>query len=190
MQELAVDLSLASLLGEAVYNFGELLAHPVMESLEGTQYEWLSEVMQAFNRGDLHEYDRLCNKYADQLNAQPALVQNERKLREKITVVTLMEIIFALPAENRIISLESVAEKTKLYTKGVELLLMKALSAHLIEGVIDQVKGTVRITWAKPRTLLNPQIQELRNKLDWWIGKVQSTIKMLENEQPELIGQV
>ena len=190
MQELAVDLSLASLLGEAVYNFGELLAHPVMESLEGTQYEWLGEVMQAFNRGDLHEYDRLCNKYADQLNAQPALVQNEPKLREKITVVTLMEIIFALPAENRIISLESIAEKTKLHTKGLELLLMKALSAHLIEGVIDQVKGTVRITWAKPRTLLNPQIQELRNKLDWWIGKVQSTIKMLENEQPELIGQV
>lgn len=189
-QELAVDLSLAALLGEAVYNFGELLAHPVMESLKGTNYAWLGEVVQVFNRGDLHEYDRLCNKYAEQLNAQPALVQNERKLREKITVVALMEIVFALPAENRVISLDKIAETTKLHKKGVEFLLMKALSAHLIEGQIDQVDGTVRITWAQPRTLLKPQIQELRNKLDGWIDKVQSTIKMLESEQPELIGQV
>ena len=34
MQDLAVDLSLAALLGENVYNFGELLAHPIVSIID------------------------------------------------------------------------------------------------------------------------------------------------------------
>ena len=39
--------------------------------------------------------------YADALNAQPALVANERSLREKITILCLLQIVFQLPADNR-----------------------------------------------------------------------------------------
>lgn len=31
MQDLAFDLSLAALLGDNIYNFGELLAHPIVK---------------------------------------------------------------------------------------------------------------------------------------------------------------
>ena len=62
--------------------------------LEGSQYAWLGEMLNAFNHGDLHAYDTLCSTYASELNAQPALVANERKLREKITIACLMELIF------------------------------------------------------------------------------------------------
>lgn len=86
-------------------------------------------------------------------------------------------------------SLRMIAEKTNLQVEGVEYLIMKALSAHLIEGVIDQVEGTVRVTWTRPRTLMKPQIQDLRNRLGTWIDKVQSTLSTLEEEKPELIGQ-
>ena len=40
--------------------------------------------------GDIHRYDELCTKYASMLNAQPALVAHERRLREKITILCLM----------------------------------------------------------------------------------------------------
>lgn len=49
--------------------------------------------LQAFNVGDLTAYDLLCAKYAAQLNAQPALVAHERKLREKITLMCLLELV-------------------------------------------------------------------------------------------------
>ena len=62
--------------------------------LEGSPYAWLGEMLNAFNHGDLHAYDALCSNYASELNAQPALVANERKLREKITIACLMELIF------------------------------------------------------------------------------------------------
>jgi 26S proteasome regulatory subunit N9 len=187
-QELAVDLSLAALLGENIYNFGELLGHPVLGALRGSGYEWLAELLAAFNAGDLSAYDALCAKHAAVLNAQPALVAAERALREKITILALTEIVFALPAEQRTISLDAIAAKTHLSKDGVEFLLMKTLSVHLIEGVIDNVAGSVRITWVQPRVLLPPQVAELRARLDGWIDKVHAARLALEEESPELVG--
>mmetsp|Transcript_18621 Transcript_18621/g.25819 ORF Transcript_18621/g.25819 Transcript_18621/m.25819 type:complete len:399 (+) Transcript_18621:358-1554(+) len=187
---LAVDLSLAALLGEDIYNFGELLAHPVIKCLTTSCYGWLHAVLVAFNAGDLQQYDDLCQKHSDALNAQPALVQHERRLREKITILCLMEIIFNEPADNRVIAMSHIAEKTKLSLDGVEFLLMKTLSVHLIEGVIDQVDGTVNVSWVQPRVLGLPQIGELRNRLDNWLDKVHTTLLTVESETPELLGMV
>ena len=39
-------------------------------------------------------YDALCQKHADVLNAMPALVEHERLLKEKITIMCLLELIF------------------------------------------------------------------------------------------------
>ena len=50
-----------------------------------------------------------------------------------------------LPAEQRTIPLSAIAERTKLTVDGVEFLLMKTLSLHLIEGIIDQVDSTVQV---------------------------------------------
>ena len=43
------------------------------------------------------------------------------------------------------IPLETIAQRTKLSVDGVEFLLMKTLSLHLIEGIIDQVDSTVQV---------------------------------------------
>lgn len=51
-----------------------------------------------------------------------------------------------LPAESRTIPLETIAQRTKLSVDGVEFLLMKTLSLHLIEGIIDQVDATVQVS--------------------------------------------
>jgi len=56
--------------------------------------EWLYYILQAFNSGDLVQYQELCRVHNAALRAQPALVQNEQKLLEKINILCLMEIIF------------------------------------------------------------------------------------------------
>jgi 26S proteasome regulatory subunit N9 len=170
-----------------VYNFAEIIAHPVSEALlETDQFSWLMDILKAFNDGDLHAYDALCVKHADHLNAQPALVSNERGLREKITILCLLRIVFSEPADRREIDLSVIADRTKLTVESVEFLLMKALSARLVEGVIDQVAGKVNVTWVQPRVLLVPQIQELSRRLDGWIEKVKKTGDALSEEVPQL----
>lgn len=186
--DLAFDLSLSALLGENIYNFGELLAHPILKSLLGTKVEWLYYILQAFNTGDLIRYQELCHVHKDALNAQPALVANERKLLEKINILCLMEIIFNRPAEDRTIPLNVIAERTKLSVEDVEYLLMKSLSVHLIEGVIDQVEGTVHVSWVQPRVLGIPQITSLRDRLDSWLGKVHTALLSVEAETPDLVA--
>ncbi|XP_062184414.1 26S proteasome non-ATPase regulatory subunit 13 homolog B-like [Phragmites australis] len=187
-QNLAFDLSLAALLGENIYNFGELLAHPIICSLLGTQAEWIFHMLQAFNTGNLVLYHELCKVHNTTLSAQPALVQNERKLLEKINVLCLMEIIFSRSSEDRTIPLSAIAERTRLSVEDVEYLLMKSISAHLIEGIIDQVDGTVHVTWVQPRVLGIEQIKSLCDRLDTWVEKVHTTSLSVEAETPDLIS--
>ncbi|KAK3435289.1 hypothetical protein EUGRSUZ_D02637 [Eucalyptus grandis] len=187
-QDLAFDLSLSALLGDNIYNFGELLAHPIIKSLEGTKVGWLYYILQAFNAGDLVRYRELCHVHSAALNAQPGLVENENKLLEKINILSLMEIIFSRPSEDRTIPLSVIAERTELSTQDVEHLLMKSLSVHLIEGVIDQVEGTVYVSWVQPRVLGIPQVTSLRDRLDNWVDKVCTALISVEAETPDLVA--
>ncbi|KAK8578981.1 hypothetical protein V6N13_142221 [Hibiscus sabdariffa] len=186
--DLAFDLSLSALLGDNIYNFGELLAHPIITSLLGTRVEWLYHILQAFNSGDIDRYQELCHVHKAAMRAQPALVENEKKLLEKINILCLMEIIFSRPSGDRTIPLKVIAERTKLSIEDVEYLLMKSLSVHLIEGTIDQVEGTIHVSWVQPRVLGIPQIKSLRERLDNWVGKVQTAWLSIEAETPDLIA--
>ncbi|KAL5538954.1 hypothetical protein UlMin_042993 [Ulmus minor] len=186
--DLAFDLSLSALLGDNIYNFGELLAHPIIKSLIGSKVEWLYYILEAFNSGDLVRYQELCRVHNAALSAQPALVANEKKLLEKVNILCLMEIIFSRPSDDRTIPLSIIAERTKLSIEDVEHLLMKSLSVHLIEGIIDQVEGTVHVSWVQPRVLGIPQIKSLRNRLDTWLGKVHTALVSIEAETPDLIA--
>lgn len=50
---------------------------------------------------------------------------NERRLREKITIMALLDLIWGLPAEERRIPLAAIGSRTQLSADGVEFLLMK-----------------------------------------------------------------
>ena len=86
----------------------------------------------------------------------------------------------SLPAQERTIQLQAIGQKTKLDVDGVEFLLMKTLSLHLIEGIVDQVDGNVKVSWVQPRVLTNPQVSALKDRLDGWISKVNTASLALE----------
>lgn len=62
------------------------------------------------------------------------------------------------------------------------------LQAHLIEGIIDQVEGTVYVSWVQPRVLGIPQIKSLRDRLDNWVDKVHTALLSVEAETPDLVA--
>ena len=64
----------------------------VLDSVEDNR--WLKEMLECFHAGDLHRYDELCTKHKSVLNNQPALTENVHQLRQKITILCLMELIF------------------------------------------------------------------------------------------------
>lgn len=58
-QNRAYELSIAALLSDKTYNFGELLLHPILNELQNTGYDWLRDLLFAMNAGDLDAFHKL-----------------------------------------------------------------------------------------------------------------------------------
>mmetsp|Transcript_30998 Transcript_30998/g.50152 ORF Transcript_30998/g.50152 Transcript_30998/m.50152 type:complete len:378 (+) Transcript_30998:66-1199(+) len=182
----AFSLGLAALMAEGIYNFGELLGHPIFSSLTGTKYEWLADILKVFNVGNIVGYNELTERYRQQLLLEPALVSHVQLLKEKITILCLMELIFRRPSDNRNIPFQVIADETRLPLNEVEILVMKAMSLKLIRGVIDEVDKLVRVTWVQSRVLDLDQVSHLKGRLEHWSNNVKNALVFVENETPEL----
>ncbi|GHJ87633.1 hypothetical protein NliqN6_4035 [Naganishia liquefaciens] len=164
----AHDLSIAALLGETIYNFGELLQHPLLNVLEDSPHKWLKDMLFVFNAGDIGQYEVLSQR----LPEEPILDNDQDFLRQKICLMALIEAVFKRPRSQRNMSFQTIASETKLPMHEVEHLVMKALSLNLIKGSIDQVNSIADIHWVQPRVLDNAQTQALLDRLDQWASHV------------------
>ncbi|XP_064550103.1 26S proteasome non-ATPase regulatory subunit 13 [Drosophila montana] len=179
----AFFLGLAALLGDGVYNIGELLAHPILESLQNTENEWLVELLKAFNTGNINKFNEMKTIWSK----IPDLAAQEVKLRQKISLLCLMEMTFKRSAIERAISFADIARETKLPPKEVEFLIMKALALDLVRGEIDQVAGVVNMSWVQPRVLNRTQIAGMASTLDTWMGAITNMEKLMENRAAEIL---
>ncbi|XP_017588247.1 PREDICTED: 26S proteasome non-ATPase regulatory subunit 13 [Corvus brachyrhynchos] len=182
-QERAFTLGLAGLLGEGVYNFGELLMHPVLESLRSTDRQWLIDTLFAFNSGNVETFQALKSAWGQ----QPDLAANEALLLQKIQLLCLMEMTFTRPANHRQLTFEEIAKSAKVTVNEVELLVMKALSVGLVKGSIDEVDKRVHMTWVQPRVLDLQQIKGMKDRLEFWCTDVRSMEMLVEHQAHDIL---
>ncbi|KAI8896521.1 hypothetical protein BC833DRAFT_528164 [Globomyces pollinis-pini] len=180
-QERAFELSMSALLGEGLYNFGELLIHPILNSLQGTPYSWLRDLLLFYNSGNIEGFEKM-SKSGDFLK-QPLLVSALAFLRQKLCLMTLVEAVFKRSKEQRgHMTFNEVSKETRVPLDEVEHLVMKALSLELIKGSIDEVEGIVQVTWVQPRVLDKTQIKHIADRIDEWGVKVKEQVLGLERE--------
>jgi len=179
----AFFLSLAALLGDKVYNFGELLAHKVLESLRGTENAWLIDLLFVFNSGDVSKFKAM----KAQWETQADLKANENKLFEKVCLLCLMEMTFRREATARQIAFTEIAKETTLPLDCIELLIMKGLSQGLVRGRIDEVEQSVMVTWVQPRVLDRQQVESMTRKIESWCESVASMELMIDNKAGEIL---
>ena len=163
-QQTAHDLSVAALVSDSIYNFGELLLHPILDSLVNTEHAWLRDLLLAFNRGDLGAYDVL----AANMDKNPLLKSHATFLYQKISLSALTEVVFRRPPQDRAMTFSTIATETKVKPDEIEHLIMKALSLGLLRGQIDQVAQVARVSWVQPKVLDRGQIVSMRDRLQEW----------------------
>lgn len=171
-------LSLAALLSDDIYNLGELLQHPVLDTLRHTPNEWLIDLLNVFNTGDIRRFEEMQPKWA---SIGDIAVQKD-KLRRKISLLCLMEMTFKRPSKDRKLTFQEIAKETKLPIDEVELLVMKALSLGLVKGSIDQVSQEVHLNWVQPRVIGKAQISSMIKRLDLWLSDVNSMRSIIEEK--------
>jgi 26S proteasome regulatory subunit N9 len=167
----AHDLSVAALLGETVYNFGELLMHPVLESIATeTQFGYLVATLQAFNAGDHVQFEKLLPA----LSSNPILATRIDFLRQKMCLMALVECVFLALKSSRTIPFALISEASRVPLGEVEFLLIKALSLGLIRGTIDELSQALSVEWVQPRVLDRRQLVDLRAAIQAWKARITS----------------
>ncbi|TFK26919.1 proteasome 26S subunit [Coprinopsis marcescibilis] len=174
----AHDLSVSAFLGDSIYNFGELLVHPILDALDGTQHEWIKKLLFTFNEGNIGKFEALAPLFPK----EPILQENYAFLRQKICLMSLIESVFKRHSTDRTMSFQTIAEETRLPIDEVEHLVMKALSLKLIRGSLDQVDQKAQIVWVQPRVLSREQIGGLAKRLDKWVSDLNTVEKRIAPE--------
>ncbi|THH15863.1 hypothetical protein EW146_g4681 [Bondarzewia mesenterica] len=119
----AHDLGISAFLGDTIYNFGELLMHPILDSLDRSPHDWIKKLLFTFNEGNIGKFEALAPLFPK----EPILQENYPFLRQKICLMALIESVFKRSAYDRTMSFQTIAEETRLPLNDVEHLVMKAL---------------------------------------------------------------
>jgi 26S proteasome regulatory subunit N9 len=179
----AFDLGIAGLLGDTIYNFGELLSHPILQSLAGTDREWLIRLLQAYNAGDAATVASLQSSWSSNVNLSSSLPQ----LRDKLKLLSLMELVYRAPAHERSLPFASIAAAAGVPLEEVETLTMRGLSRGLVKGSIDGVDGIAHLHWVQPRVLDQRQLTAMHDNLQKWIGTVRQASTFVSTHGSELL---
>lgn len=166
---LAHDLSVAAMLGDTVYNFGELLMHPILESVTShPELKGLVSALAAFNSGNHAQFEQI----VPVLSSNAILGPRMAFLRQKMCLMALVECVFVHLKSSRQIPFAAIADASHVPITEVEFLLMKALSLGLVKGAIDGLGLFFTVDWVQPRVLDRRQITELRSAIQAWKSRI------------------
>ena len=186
--QLAIDLCLAALTGDGVYNLGQVveeqaaLLQLLLTDDNDGKYGWLVALVKATAAGHVHEFQQLTQQHEAAIALQPALVHRAAAVQEKLTLLALCDLVFHKPSHERHLSFAEIAEHLSCTADQVEWIIMRALSVHLIEGSMDQVDQVFHVTWIVPRVLTAAQLQGLAGRYGEWAGKVSRTKDVVQEQ--------
>jgi len=185
IDELCKQVCTSALIAPGLFSFGELLRHPIAQYISSTPNKNLLQVVEAFNNGDIKAYQEQSSNIPS-LGHSPA--QNKTfklVLEQKVRMMSLLTLIYETGAN--LLSFDAIARRTHIDIEDVDLLVIKCIADGLIDGTIDQLKGTLVITNVRPRVLTQPQMNWLANYFqDWAINidsmskRAFSTLKMMQ----------
>ena len=117
--------------------------HPILDSLDGTQHEWIKKLLFTFNEGNIGKFEALAPLFPK----EPILQENFAFLRQKICLMALIESVFKRHANDRTMSFQTIAEETRLPANEVEHLVMKALRYDIPSIVLALIRSTDRFIY-------------------------------------------
>lgn len=138
---MSYELAIALLLAPNMYNIGELLEQPIFKALQGSEYDWLYNLMKICDSGNVSEFEsRLTNLPAE-------LADSKDQILEKTKILAIMELVFGKEKTNWEISFQEIAETARVPDDQVEWILMKAMALELLRGEIDEVARKASFKW-------------------------------------------
>jgi 26S proteasome regulatory subunit N9 len=80
-KDLSIKLGMAILLGKNIYNIMELLDKEVIQSLIGTDFEWLHILLNALGRGHITEFEQAIHTHHEYITRFPNIMKELSSLQ-------------------------------------------------------------------------------------------------------------
>jgi 26S proteasome regulatory subunit N9 len=183
-ESIVEDICISGLLGDKIFNFGEIIMHEIFTYL---QNDWLKKLFLSLNNGDLKSFNQLIVD-SSQLNHYSDISNRIDFLKQKICIMAFIELVFNKPTTSRCIQYKEISTNIPLLKSDdeIEHLVMRCLSLGLIKGLINQVEGNIEVSWIQPRTMTLAQIESMKNKMEVWNDKVASLNNYMDISGGEL----
>eukprot|EP00917_Polyrhabdina_sp_WS-2016_P001147 GHVP01002321.1.p1 GENE.GHVP01002321.1~~GHVP01002321.1.p1 ORF type:complete len:418 (-),score=98.16 GHVP01002321.1:183-1436(-) len=182
--EVFKEISIAMLLSPVIYDFGEILYHPISSFVKNTTEEWIMDILRAYNEGQMALFDECIQRYKLQME-NTKLRGCESFLKEKMARMTLMEISFQKTKSSQPATFEEISAVCGVNLLQVERLVIRSMCHQLIGGYIDQVAKQVHVDWVKPRVLDNPRLDLLVQHVSNWEKKTVAALDFVEMKLQE-----
>ena len=111
---IATDLTLAALTSDDIYNFGDVLAAPILSTLQDTPNQWLHSLVTALNSGDIDGFSAILDSNRERYFGQPSLSSRHELIKQKVVLLALVNLAFERPSSERAIPFADIAHRTRL----------------------------------------------------------------------------
>lgn len=185
-EELCVNLGIAILVSEKIFNFSELLELEVFSVLKEGPNSWIYKLMETYNSGDVNQFNQDIQNFDNHITNIEVLNKNRKILEEKIKIMAFTELIFSLHKDERVVEFQQVSDRTTLPLDMIEFMVLRAMSLELIKGQIDQVGQKVSITFIQPRVLDKQRIGMMRSKFETWQTSLTGLLDVITEYQTSL----
>ena len=185
---LCFKMCIASLIGEKMFNFAELIEKSFFKLMLGSHYEWIYHLILSFNSAKVDQFLNMANTYSPQMNDNPVLRTKGEFLQMKIRIAALLDLIFQKNKNERTVLYKEISDRCLIQNDNIEYIVMKALSLGLIRGHIDQVEQKVIVNWIQPKYLDKEKLTLLKGRFDNWITKAGNVLTQFEDLGGPLIA--
>ena len=185
---LCFKMCVASLIGEKMFNFAELIEKDFFKLMHGTEYEWIYNLILSFNSAKVDQFLQMMKTYQSQILGNDILKDKTDFLEMKIRIAALLDLIFQKNKNERTILYQEIMQNCLVEPKQIEYIVMKALSLKLIKGYINQVEEKITINWIQPKYLDKEKIKVLYGRFENWIVKANKILTDLQENGAPLLN--
>ena len=181
-------MCVASLIGEKMFNFAELIEKDFFKVLANSNYEWIYSLILSFNSAKVDQFLNMLEKYAVSIHQDKVLINHIDFLQVKIRIAALLDLVFQKNKNERVVFYREIAATCFCELDKIEFLLIKALSLGLIKGYIDEVENKLVVNWIQPKYLDREKIIILHDRLDQWIQKSSKVLGSFQETSSPLLN--
>lgn len=113
-KDICTKIGMSVLLGKNIFNITELLDKEVLHSLQGSNFQWLYDLLISLGRGDIAGFEDAIKRHNATIDKIVPIKNNVEHLKHKVRIVQFLELLFEMNKDERSLPFALIAQRCSL----------------------------------------------------------------------------